>query len=250
MDGRNVHSLSSSDQDHDAEPRGGRGGRCGWGPCAPVCLQPAASVWAFIACYFGFAFVHGVQGSYTIAMLTTLERRFNLPSSMSGSLAVMSTVGYAGAIIFVSHFGKNAHIPRMFSLSILVTSFCGFMYAWPHIIYGTGNEDIDAIRDVTALNVTTGDVRQAVPTQYCRENGSLSCLAKDAGTGSVGPDVSMNVVAFSMFAVSEIIHGVAGSPIWSVGIFFIDSNTEPQLSSQLLGNTANIPPLINPQTPR
>ena len=236
-------SQASDENDEGAEDkRADAVGRCGWGPLAPACLQGFATVWVFIVCLLAFSFVHGVQGSYTISMLTTLERRFNLPSSLSGMLAVMSTVGYAAGVIIVSHFGRSGHVPRMFSVCILMTSICGLIYAIPHFIYGTGNEDIEDT--FTANPQNTSDL-QGIPTQYCKASdkqlNSDSCghNKSNENTGSQGPEVAMNVVAFSLFTTSEIIHGISGCSIWTVGIAFLDSNTNPELSSKLLGKSSS-----------
>lgn len=204
-------------------------GKCGWGCCVPLWLQPLASVKCFIICYFAFSFVHGVQGAYTISMLTTLERRFNLPSSLSGTLAVMSTVGYAVAILFVSHFGRNAHIPRMFSVGVIITSICAFIYTLPHFIFGTGNDIIDSnMVSNDYLNSSNGE---SATTQFCSNySQEMPC------NSSTQNGVSMNKIAFSMFTASEILHGMAGSTIWSVGLTYLDSNTPPQLASKLIGN--------------
>jgi len=113
-------------------------GQFGCGPFHPSALKQFSNVWTFIVLYLAFAFTHGFQGSYTISVLTTLEKRFNLPSSISGILITISTIGYVASVIIVAFFFSKKHPPRLFSTCMLITSFCALLYVVPHIIYGTG----------------------------------------------------------------------------------------------------------------
>jgi len=103
-----------------------------------------------------------------------------------------------------------------------------------------GNEDID-------LSALAGDGNSTTerPVQLCESSVGLHSLY-----GSVGKEISecsasekntadksiqFILPAILLLALSEILQGVAGAPIWTVGMAYIDNNSNPSLSAKLLG---------------
>ena len=232
-------------------------GDCGLGCVKLPCLKDFASVRTFITLYFAFAFLNGYQNSYTVAVLTTLERRFNLPSSLSGMLVTTSTVGFAATTLFVSHFGRRGDITKIFSGCILVSAVCALLYVIPHWLYGIGNDGIDLGHALATPNRSgVGedlenliDAEYELPTQYCSHqqdipvslnltmDNRISKKHVNEGDGSY-----FFLVAFGLFVTSEVLQGLAGTPIWSLGIEFLDNATGPKLASKLIGRNIYIIP--------
>ena len=223
---------------------------CGWGPLRPRVLQRFARVWTFIF-FFGFAFTNGIQGSYIMSVVSTLERRFNFPSSMSGALLSIASVGYVVSAVFVSYFLGKRHPPRLFALCMLLTSICGQLYVIPHFLYGPGRYEVDALSTGENRTVDRGGAGQALCDMYEKDNQSARATAGrpatdgEASEGSNGctteevvraeTEAEFVVPALVMFMLAEILQGVAGAPVWTVGISYIDDNTNAKLSAKLLG---------------
>lgn len=215
---------------------------CGWGRFRPAILAPFAHVWTFIVLYLVFSFTHGVQGSYTISVLTTLERRFKLPSFLAGVLVTISTVGYMVSVVFVSFFFAKKNQPRLFAGCMLITSLCALLYVIPHIVYGTGNDVIDAehAQRQVLFNSTEPPEGGSGVVQLCADGSEVreaetTCSAAMRQAADEG--IAFVMPAMVLFAASEILQGIAGAPVWTVGLAFIDDHTDPELSAKLIGKS-------------
>lgn len=240
-----------SESDADDVIGGGEGEGCGWCRFRPAILAPLAHVWTFIVLYLLFSFTHGVQGAYTISVLTTLERRFNLPSFLAGILVTISTVGYMISAVFMSFFFAKKNQPRLFAGCMILTSLCALLYVIPHFIYGTGNNSIDTEHAQRQINSTApSEGESGVGLQLCFDGSEVgggggrgegeerTCSAEMRQAADEG--VAFVMPAMVLFAASEILQGIAGAPIWTVGLAFIDDHTNPELSAKLIGERQTI----------
>lgn len=217
---------------------------CGWGRFRPAILGPFAHVWTFIVLYIVFSFTHAFLGSYPTGILTTLERRFNLSSSLSGFIVNTSLIGIVVSIIIVSVFFAKRNTPRLFAVCMLLTSIAAFLYFLPHIVSGgTGNEAINKGH----TNATALVNRGSGAVQLCADDDSRAggpppegaertmCSAEERHTADEG--VSYVLSAVLLISIADFIHGIAGAPSWTVGLAFLDDNTHPELSARLVGKS-------------
>ncbi|ESO02087.1 hypothetical protein HELRODRAFT_161318 [Helobdella robusta] len=182
--------------------------------------------WSFIILFLTFSFTQEVQGTYTASILTTLEKNFNLPSSLSSIIVTISTLGYISSAISVSFFIKPNHYIRLFAICMLVTGFCSFLYVLPRFIfkeissYDENNNSNDWHHKAAICNVSYN---------FNRSEGQ--CTSDNENKMKVGP----NYAALVMFIISEIVYGAAGACLWTVGLTFIDENMSGPLASKLIG---------------
>lgn len=52
-----------------------------------------------------------LSSGYLNSVITTIEKRYEIPSSISGIIASMYEIGNLGTVIFVSYLGSRRHIP-------------------------------------------------------------------------------------------------------------------------------------------
>ncbi|XP_073418446.1 solute carrier organic anion transporter family member 1A2-like isoform X2 [Dendrobates tinctorius] len=71
---------------------------------------------------------------YSRSMITQIERRFNIPSSLVGVIDGSFDIGNLLVIIFVSYFGAKLHRPRMISIGCLIMFLGSCLTATPHFI--------------------------------------------------------------------------------------------------------------------
>lgn len=217
---------------------------CGWRRFRPKILAPFAHVWTFIVLYIVFAFTHAVQGSYPIAVLTTLERRFNLSSVLAAVIVNISVFGYIISIIIFSFFLSKVNKPRLFAVCMLLTSIGAFLYFLPHVVLGTGSEASNAAHAQIFFNNTElSESGSGAMIQLCGDDARglekrtememRMCSEKEKQ--SADEDVSHVVPAVAILSMADFVHGISAASIWTVGLVFIDDHTEPQLSAKLIG---------------
>ena len=185
--------------------------------------------WTFIVLYLIFCFTHGIQGSYTASMLTSLEKKFHLSSSLSGLLMTIATIGYfVGSPVIPYYFGRK-HRVRLFAICMLSTGLCGLLYTVPHFIYGSNDEVVSI-----DINSSHSETFNKDLSDLCFPKGVNATECHDDVT-DMESDIGPNCVAMTFFCISEIMHGLAGVSLWTVGMAFIDDNLSVHLSSKLIG---------------
>lgn len=68
------------------------------------------------------------------SVITTIEKRFDISSQMSGAIVSTFELGNLLTIIFVSYFGTHRHIPRWIGTGIVVTAIGSLIFAVPHFM--------------------------------------------------------------------------------------------------------------------
>ena len=211
------------------------GGKCGWGLCTPGWLQRCSSMRCFLVLLMAYSFLQGLQGSYTISVLTTLEKRFNMPSSQSGVLTTACTIGYSVCSIFVAHFLKDSHFPRVLAISALMAGLGALLSTIPHFLYGTGKSDLD-ILEKEYTNITASS--HEVLSHFCDnvKGAQLENVSKTVDSSYMAEESTG--VAFALFVIAHIIYGMSGSVLWTLGVAFLDTYTSRQISAKIMGKSA------------
>ena len=60
-----------------------------------------------------------LSSGYLNSVITTIEKRYEIPSSISGIVASMYEIGNVGTVIFVSYLGSRRHIPTWIAMGEL-----------------------------------------------------------------------------------------------------------------------------------
>ncbi|GFR92343.1 solute carrier organic anion transporter family member [Elysia marginata] len=93
-----------------------------WRPQALQCL--AKSLWTFVG-FYGFASLClAATGFYVRSQMTSMERHFRVSTGKMGILMAANDIGSVVAVMFISHFGKFSHIPRILGASTFLGGLC------------------------------------------------------------------------------------------------------------------------------
>ncbi|XP_062608330.1 solute carrier organic anion transporter family member 4C1-like isoform X1 [Saccostrea cucullata] len=187
--------------------------RCGFGSYSPNCLQkfnnPKALLF-FLCCFCtlqGFV-VNGINNVNT----TSIERRFELPSSRVGSISSAYDVSAAIIGIIISYFGSGKNKPRMIACACLVMSLGSFIMALPHFttgLYEWGQNLAESCRDPAA-----------------------AALAKS----SCSPDNEHLLQRYLyVFLLGQTLHGIGGTTLYIVGVALIDDSVPSAASPLYVG---------------
>lgn len=85
---------------------------CGLLSCRPVALQRFARIKIFVLLLSILVTLQqALSSGYINSVITTIEKRFEIPSSFSGLIASSYEIGNVITVIFVSYLGSRRHIP-------------------------------------------------------------------------------------------------------------------------------------------
>ena len=99
------------------------------------CLRPCLTIKVFVFCMCLLMVVAtAVSTGYLNSVITTIEKRFEIGSSVSGMIAASYELGSLVSVIFVSYLGSNRHIPKWIGMGVLVMGIGSLLFALPHII--------------------------------------------------------------------------------------------------------------------
>lgn len=101
------------------------------------CLQVFNSIrwYVFFTCVFSLFQGYLVNGVIN-AIISTLEKRFELPSSKSGLIVSSNDFIAFFLVLFISFYGGGRHKPRLIGLGIITLGIGSFIFSLPHFFTG------------------------------------------------------------------------------------------------------------------
>lgn len=101
------------------------------------CLQVFNSIrwYVFFTCVFSLFQGYLVNGVIN-AIISTLEKRFELPSSKSGLIVSSNDFIAFFLVLFISFYGGERHKPRLIGLGIITLGIGSFIFSLPHFFTG------------------------------------------------------------------------------------------------------------------
>jgi Na+/melibiose symporter-like transporter len=119
--------------------------------------------------------VFASAGSYFNASISTMEKRYKIPSKNMGIISVGNDVSSLFLSAFIAYYGGKSHRPRWISIGLFCIVLYCLITALPHFLYGAGNEAL-------SLTVEYGAVRDDSQSHealmienrklLCRRNGN------------------------------------------------------------------------------
>ncbi|XP_061188346.1 solute carrier organic anion transporter family member 4A1-like [Saccostrea echinata] len=186
--------------------------RYGWGKFKPDCLQVFNSIrwYVFFTCVFSLFQGYLVNGVIN-AIISTLEKRFELPSSKAGLIVSSNDFIAFFLVLFISFYGGERNKPRLIGIGIITLGIGSFIFSLPHFLAGTYriSEDFNAFENVCHINGT-----------------SSSCTTRAASSVSK---------YLYVFMLANALHGAGSTPMFTLGTTYIDSNTKAKNTSFYLG---------------
>ncbi|XP_033640416.1 solute carrier organic anion transporter family member 4A1-like [Asterias rubens] len=203
LNGGKTRRMSSSSDDPDDYVR------YGWLGFRPGCLQFLNNPKGYLVFLSWFALVQGMTVNGFIYVITsTLEKRFSLPSVQSGSISSCYDFSVMVIIVFVTYIGEKSHKPKWLGTGSLIFVLGSIIFMLPHFL----TPDYD----VMPSDVDTCDPNRAeVP----------GCNAGDTSLSNY----------FWMFVAAQALHGIGASPLYTLGVTYLDENVNPVSVSLYVG---------------
>ncbi|KAG8598281.1 hypothetical protein GDO81_002544 [Engystomops pustulosus] len=187
-------------------------GPCGWGKFTPSFLQCCNNPKGYLVMYSLLAVMQGtaVNGLVNV-VITTIEKRYDLNSSLTGLISASYDIAFCLLSLFVSFYGQRGHKPRWLAFSALMIGVGAIVFSLPHFTSGRyqyGNRYNDFCK--TSANAT--DVEDC--------------------TGKAGSTLSNYLY---VFVLGQLLMGVGGTPLYTLGTAFFDDSLPTHKSSLYIG---------------
>ncbi|CAH2989596.1 unnamed protein product [Chilo suppressalis] len=187
---------------------------CGWGLFRPKWLQRFRTAkWAlFWLCWAG-AIQGMVVNGFVNVVITTIEKRFGLRSMQTGVIAGGYDMASFACLAPVTYLGgrSSASKPRWLGWGVVLMGAGSLLFALPHFLvapYRIVGEESD---DLCA--------NQTVSSQRCQGD-----VPSEGGAWAV-----------VIFVAAQLLHGAGATPLFTLGVTYIDENVSKKMSSVYLG---------------
>ncbi|KXJ77996.1 hypothetical protein RP20_CCG005903 [Aedes albopictus] len=210
---------------------------CGILTCRPSAIQKFARIKVFVLLLSILVTLQqALSSGYINSVITTIEKRFEIPSSLSGLVASSYEIGNVITVIFVSYLGSRRHIPVWIGIGAVIMGIGSLVFMVPHFT-GEPNPGI-MIDNKTADNICRLVSVREQDMGLGRLSNSLSnppltthnlrgdnCLKSKAST--FGPVI--------LFVIAQILLGGGGSPLFTLGTTYVDDHVRKESSSMYIG---------------
>ncbi|KAM5192159.1 solute carrier organic anion transporter family member 4C1 [Mantella aurantiaca] len=186
-------------------------GPCGWGKFTPSLLQCCNNPTGYLVMYSLLAVMQGtaVNGLVNV-VISTIEKRYDLNSSLTGLVAASYDISFCLLSLFVSFYGQRGHKPRWLAFSAFMIGLGSIVFSLPHFTtsrYQYGNRYND----------------------FCGESGNSTGLEC---TGKAKSSLSNYLY---VFVLGQLLMGVGGTPLYTLGTAFFDDSLPTHKSSLYIG---------------
>uniref|UniRef100_A0A182NNV3 Solute carrier organic anion transporter family member n=1 Tax=Anopheles dirus TaxID=7168 RepID=A0A182NNV3_9DIPT len=211
---------------------------CGISCWHPAWLQRFATPKSFIMVYGFLGTVQAMAYIYFVITLTTLEKRFKIPSSTTGIILSGNEISQILLSLILSYVGGHRNRPRWIAWGVVFCALSCFILALPHFIYGAGDE---------ALQLTKEYIREREEDEArIRAHQNLTIMVKS--TNRLCLDASspkecletISVVPLVLIFLSQFVLGIGNTLYYSLGQTYLDDNTKKTNTPLMLAYASSL----------
>lgn len=147
--------------------------------------------------------------------LTTIEKRFEIGSSISGLIAASYEFGSLVAVVFISYLGGRRHIPVWIATGLFFMGLGAFLFTLPHFI---------AEKYTVYRGISVNDTEENI----CKINSD------SLGNGCIDND-SGNWMYVLILISAQIMIGTGSTPILTLGTTYVDNHVHKDKAPAYLG---------------
>ncbi|KAJ9590578.1 hypothetical protein L9F63_016347 [Diploptera punctata] len=203
--------------------------RCGFGNFHPDWLQKLASKKSYVLLYGLIGMFDIALGTYFVSTISTVEKRFKLPSRATGMISAAWDFGGLFSNLTLSYLGSKGHKTRWVAAGILLAGLSCYLRLVPHLVLGPGQDALELTTEYQDMYHITHNTTGNQTNEY---SGKQMCKSEmpeeDCSVGSI------SVLPVTMFVVSAFLLGIGTSMYYTLGITYMDDNVRKNKTPLLL----------------
>ncbi|XP_071441837.1 solute carrier organic anion transporter family member 74D [Hetaerina americana] len=221
--------------------------RCGFSWFAPRWMSRLATPKSFLVVYGFLGTLQAMAYIYFVATLTTLEKRFKIPSQTTGIMMCGNEVSQILLSLLLSYMGGRGNRPRWIAWGVAFSAVSCLILALPHIVYGPGKDALLLTKEhalpeslAVAGNASLPHRQHAVELvgeslALCSRDPVVEGAAPpdDEGRCEAGGDLS--AMPLALVFLSQFILGIGTTLYYALGQTYLDDNTAKRKTPMLLG---------------
>ena len=229
---------------------------CGIYRCTPACAQPLSNIKLFVFLMSILVILQqALSSGYLNSVITTIEIRYEIPSSVSGVIASMFEIGNVGTVIFVSYLGSSRHIPSIIGTGALLIGLGSIIFSFPHFFTENYSDGAQFAANATDENICKISYAKNSPSILEKlQLGELDeLLDPENVNGLSSPPLGPHNHQFSrddncikegskssalpifIFMMAQLLIGSGGSPLFTLGTAYIDDHVKKDAASVYIG---------------
>lgn len=154
--------------------------------------------------------------AYFVSVITTIEKLFQLQSKMTGVILAGTEIGQIGCTLLFTYYGGHGHRPRWIACGMVLFAICSFTCSLPHWLFDLSPSlGADMMFNSSSLSTL------AACSNLTRDFGNQSTCGEQIL--SEHQSATRNIVVI-IFLISLLGIGMGQTPVYTLGISYIDDN--------------------------
>ncbi|XP_034248106.1 solute carrier organic anion transporter family member 74D isoform X2 [Thrips palmi] len=206
---------------------------CGMWGWRPACLNRFATSRTFLVVYGLLGTVQAMAYVYFISTLTTLEKRFKIPSKTTGIMLSGNEVSQIMLSLFLTYYGGQGRRPLWIAWGVALSAASCFILTLPHFVFGAGPDAIALTEEYLQHRHFNYSVSQSEQAKLC----SWSHPPDPDCPLDNEVDLEYTWLPAGLVFLSQFVLGVGTTLYFSLGQTYLDDNTKKTNTPMLLGLT-------------
>ncbi|XP_008556460.1 solute carrier organic anion transporter family member 74D-like [Microplitis demolitor] len=204
---------------------------CGIGLFRGPNLQKFANKKAYVFLYGVLGCIFSASYAYFNGTITTIEKRFKIPSKTTGLITVGNDISQLFVSIVLSYYAGRGHRPRWIAVGIYtVVIFC-CLTMLPHFLYGPGEDALLLTKEYGGQPLNSSN-NSNTNWSGNRELKFL-CQAKENRT-NICDDSHGNFAPQALLFTAQLVSGIGGSLYYTLGVSYMDDNIKKSKTPVLI----------------
>ncbi|XP_055550083.1 solute carrier organic anion transporter family member 74D [Wyeomyia smithii] len=209
---------------------------CGLSSWHPTWLQRFATSRTFIMVYGLLGTTQAMAYIYFVITLTTLEKRFKIPSSTTGIILSGNEISQILLSLILSYVGGHRNRPRWIAWGVVFCALSCFILASPHFIYGAGESALQLTKEFISDQEAEALLKSHNLTTIVKSTNRL-CLS--TFTPKECQDI-ISVVPLILIFMSQFVLGIGNTLYYSLGQTYLDDNTKKTNTPLMLAYASSL----------